>query len=70
MDSSLTVPPMRPTLGSQLRTLLPLYLTGLVVTLCGIGAVNATVEEGALATATVSLTILGFAVSLAPIPFK
>lgn len=65
MDSSLAIPPMRPTLGSQLRTLLPLYLTGLVVTLCGIGAVNATVEEGALATATVSLTILGFAVSLA-----
>jgi hypothetical protein len=59
------VPAMRPTRMSQLRTLLPLYLTGLIVTLCGIGAVNATVMDGPLATATVSLTALGFVVSLA-----
>jgi transglutaminase-like putative cysteine protease len=58
------LPPIRPTLGSQIRTLLPLYLTGLVITLCGIGAVNSTVMDASLATATVTLTVLGFVVSL------
>jgi transglutaminase-like putative cysteine protease len=58
-------PAFRPTFASQFRTLTPLYVTGLIVTLCGIGAVNATIEDGSVATATVALTILGFVISLA-----
>jgi hypothetical protein len=63
MESMLEMPPLRPTVGSQFRTLSPLYVMGLIVTLCGIGAVNNTVEDPAVATATVALTILGFIVS-------
>jgi transglutaminase-like putative cysteine protease len=48
-----------------LRSLLPLYIAGLVVTLCGIGAVSVTVDDPSLSSLTVGLTVLGFAISLA-----
>jgi transglutaminase-like putative cysteine protease len=44
--------------------LLPLYAAALVVTLCGIGAVNLTVDDPNMASLTVLLTAVGFGVSL------
>ena len=44
---------------------MPLYAAALAVTLCGIAAVNLTVDDPNLASLTVLLSSLGFAVSLA-----
>src|SRR5438270_5973404 len=49
---------------TELLDLLPLYAAALVVTLCGIAAVNVTVDDPNLASLTVLLASLGFAVSL------
>ena len=45
--------------------LLPLYGAALAVTLCGIAAVNLTVDNPSVASITVLLTVIGFGVSLA-----
>src|SRR5436305_14216591 len=50
---------------TELLDLLPLYAAALAVTLCGIAAVNLTVDDANLASLTVLLASLGFAVSLA-----
>ena len=50
---------------TEFLDLLPLYAAALAVTLCGIAAVNITVDNPNLASLTVLLTSLGFAVSLA-----
>src|SRR6266852_1090958 len=55
----------RPTPFSELMELLPLYAAALAVTLCGVAAVNLTVDDPNLASLTVLLSSLGFAVSLA-----
>src|SRR5438067_1175490 len=58
-------PQLASSTAARIRYLLPLYLAGLVVTLCGIGAVQSTVDDPSLGTITAGLTVLGFAVSLA-----
>jgi transglutaminase-like putative cysteine protease len=50
---------------TEFLDLLPLYAAALAVTLCGIAAVNITVDDANLASLTVLLCSLGFAVSLA-----
>src|SRR5262249_48649294 len=51
--------------AARLRYLLPLYLAGLVVTLCGIGTVSSTIDDPSLGSLTIGLTVLGFGISLA-----
>src|SRR5688572_30578079 len=53
-----------PSTGTRLKYLLPLYIAGLVVTLCGIGAVSATLDDPSLGSLTAGLTVLGFVISL------
>src|SRR5438132_1559096 len=60
-----SAPQIAPSLSARLRYLLPLYVGGLIVTLCGLGAVQSTLDDPSLGTATAALTLLGFAVSLA-----
>jgi transglutaminase-like putative cysteine protease len=49
----------------ELPSLLPLYAAALVVTICGIAAVNMTVDDSSFSSLTVMLTAVGFGVSLA-----
>jgi hypothetical protein len=49
----------------EVMQLLPLYGAALAVTLCGIAAVNLTVDNASVSSITVLLTMIGFGVSLA-----
>src|SRR5512142_2618860 len=42
---------------------LPMYLASLVVTFCGLYAVNLTLDDASFANLTLGLTLIGFAVS-------
>src|SRR5437867_3932402 len=64
MAAAVPSPQAVPSMAARLKVLLPLYAAGLVVTLCGIGAVLSTIDDPSLGTLTVGLTVLGFAVSL------
>jgi len=46
--------------GVQEPPSIPLYLSGMIVALCGIQAVNLTIEDGTFTAVSIALTVLGF----------
>src|SRR5689334_15034568 len=64
-DPAASTEPLYASPFEELTSLLPLYAAALVVTICGIAAVNMTVDDSSFSSLTVMLTAVGFAVSLA-----
>lgn len=62
--------PVSPTDAGSLRLSLPLYVGGLVVTLCGVQAVCATMAASEITVTATAMSLLGFAFSLACRAFK